>query len=162
MKTGAHTAKDIGVISDTHGLLREEAKEKLQGCGLIIHAGDVGSLSILEELSRIARVEAVRGNVDAGALAELLPETCEVSESGLRILVIHQLDRLDLLHVEPVSLGFDVVVYGHSHRPDVKWRGGVLFLNPGSAGPRRFDLPVSLARIRIEEGRPCPEIITLI
>jgi uncharacterized protein len=153
---------DIGVISDTHGLLRPEALERLAGCGLIIHAGDVGSLSVLEGISAIAPVEAVRGNVDAGALVDLLPLTCELEASGLRIFVIHQLEGLDLLHIDPASLGFDIVVYGHSHRPAVQWHGQVLYLNPGSAGPRRFDLPVSLARIRIEDGRACPELIDLV
>jgi uncharacterized protein len=161
MRAAGHKTMDIGVISDTHGLLREEAKAGLRGCGIIIHAGDVGTLAVLEGLSGIARVEAVRGNVDAGALAELLPETCELEVSGLKIFAIHQLDRLDTLHLDPVSLGFDIIIHGHSHRPAIKWHGDVLLLNPGSAGPRRFDLPVSLARIRVEEGRAHPEIITL-
>jgi uncharacterized protein len=162
MTPGKKGTMDIGVISDTHGLLREEAKAGLEGCDLIIHAGDVGSLAILEELSRMARVEAVRGNVDAGVLAELLPETCELEVSGKKIFVIHQLERLDMLHLDPASLGFDVIIHGHSHKPAIQWRGNVLLLNPGSAGPRRFDLPVSLARLRIEAGEALPEIMTLL
>jgi len=144
---------DIGVISDTHGLLRQEAKAELEGCGLIIHAGDVGTLQVLEGLSGIAGVEAVRGNVDAGALAELLPETLELEVSGLRIFVIHRLDHLDRLHIDPASRGYDMVIHGHSHRPSLEWHGEVLYLNPGSAGPRRFGLPVSLARFSIEDWR---------
>ena len=120
MSSNSYEARDIGVISDTHGLLREEARDRLAGCGLIIHAGDVGSLQVLGDLSSIAEVAAVRGNVDGGALADLLPATCELMVSGLKVFVIHQ---LDLMGFDPASRGIDVVVCGHTHRPASAWKG---------------------------------------
>lgn len=132
-----------GLISDTHGLLRPEAVEGLRGSDWIIHAGDVGRPEILEELRRIAPVTAVRGNVDRGAWAEALPETAVV-EPG--ILVLHDLHQLA---VDPAAEGYRAVVSGHSHQPTRGERDGVLYLNPGAAGPRRFRLPVSVARLEI-------------
>ena len=148
----------VGVISDTHGLLRTEAIEALEGSEVIIHAGDVGSPEVLEALGRIAPVVAVRGNVDTAPWAKKLPAT-EVVEAGGRLLyVLHQLEHLDL---DPVAAGFAAVVYGHSHNPSVEIRGGVLYLNPGSAGPRRFSRPITLVRLRLSEGALAPELVNL-
>ena len=136
--------KTIGLISDTHGLLRPQALRALDGSDLIIHAGDVGDPEILETLKTLAPVFAVRGNVDTDPWALALPET-EVIETGpATIYVLHDVHALDL---DPVAAGFHIVVSGHSHKPSRTKRGGVLFLNPGSAGPRRFDLPVTVARL---------------
>jgi uncharacterized protein len=136
----------IGVISDTHGLLRPEAVEALQGSEVIIHAGDVGTPEVLEALQRIAPVIAVRGNVDTAHWARALQAT-EVVEAGERHLyVLHQIEHLDL---DPIEAGFAAVIYGHSHRPSAEIRKGVLYLNPGSAGPRRFSLPITLVRLRL-------------
>ena len=136
----------IGVISDTHGLLRPEAVEALQGSEVIIHAGDIGSPEVLEALGRIAPVIAVRGNVDTAHWARALP-AAEVAEAGgSHFYVLHQIDHLDL---DPVEAGFAAVIYSHSHQPTAEMRGGVLYLNPGSAGPRRFSLPITLVRLRL-------------
>lgn len=139
----------VGVISDTHGLLRPAAVEALRGSDLIVHAGDVGDAAILDELGAIAPVRAVRGNTDRGELGRRLPATDAVEAGGATLYVIHVVDDLD---VDPVAAGFAAVVYGHSHRPALERRDGVVWLNPGSAGPRRFDLPVTLARMRVTEG----------
>ena len=148
----------VGVISDTHGLLRPEAVGALNGCELIIHAGDVGAPSILEALGRIAPVVAVHGNVDTAPWARTLPMT-EVAEAGRRQLyVLHQIDHLDL---DPGVAGFAAVIYGHSHTPSAEIRRGVLYLNPGSAGPRRFRLPVTLVRLRIDDTSLEPEFVSL-
>jgi putative phosphoesterase len=148
----------VGVISDTHGLLRPEAVGALNGCELIIHAGDVGAPSILEALGRIAAVVAVRGNVDTAPWARTLPMT-EIAEAGRRQLyVLHQIDLLDL---DPGAAGFAAVIYGHSHMPSAEIRRGVLYLNPGSAGPRRFRLPVTLVRLRIDDTSLEPEFVSL-
>lgn len=135
----------IGVISDTHGLLRPEAVEALQGSELIIHAGDVGKPAILDELRKIAPVLAIRGNVDHGIWTQGLPQTRTVEIGGLRIYVIHNIDDLSV----DAAADYIVVICGHSHRPSVFRKNGVLFLNAGSAGPRRFDLPVSVALLRV-------------
>lgn len=148
----------IGVISDTHGLLRPGAVDVLRGADLIVHAGDVGAPDVLPALARLAPVFAVRGNVDREAWARVLPETQVVEAGGLFLYVLHDLGLLDL---DPKAAGFAVVISGHSHRPALAERNGVLFLNPGSAGPRRFDLPVSLARVLIDSGRATAEIIPL-
>ena len=134
----------IGLISDTHGLLRSEAMEALQGSHLIIHAGDVGDPEILARLSSIARVVAIRGNVDQGRWAADLPETALVEAGDVQLYVLHDVNELDL---NPRAAGFDVVVSGHSHQPRQEARNGVLYINPGSAGPRRFRLPVTVARL---------------
>jgi len=148
----------IGVISDTHGLLRVEAIESLRGSEYIIHAGDVGSPEILEQLSAIAPVTAVRGNVDQGAWSRKLPETQVLEVGGISIYVLHDLVQLDL---KPKAAGFSVVVSGHSHIPKQETREGVLYFNPGSAGPRRFKLPVSVGRLVLEHGGVRGEILQL-
>ena len=138
-------AARVGLISDTHGLLRPEALAALQGCDAILHAGDVGRPEVLDGLRRLAaRVVAVRGNVD-GEWAAGLPEATEVDIAGRRILLLHDLKQLG---IEPRA-GIDVVVSGHSHQPRIDRRDGVLYVNPGSAGPRRFRLPVAVARLTI-------------
>ncbi len=132
------------MISDTHGLLREEAVRALEGCELIIHAGDVGNPEILETLKHIAPVVAVRGNTDTAPWAALLPATEIVETSRATIYLLHNLQELDL---DPAAAGFHIVISGHTHQPARSERSGVLYLNPGSAGPRRFDLPITLARL---------------
>jgi uncharacterized protein len=136
--------KRIGLISDTHGLLRKEAVEALRGSELIIHAGDVGKPEILEELRKIAPLVAVRGNVDKEPWAQALPETAVAEAGSVLIYVLHDVKALDL---NPAAAGFQIVVSGHSHKPGKTERAGVLYLNPGSAGPRRFQLPVTLTRL---------------
>ena len=149
----------VGVISDTHGLVRPEALEALEGSGLILHAGDVGGPEVLEALGRVAPVVAVRGNNDRGAWAEALPAYEAVEAGGAFVYVLHDLKELD---IAPAAAGFRVVVSGHSHKPLAEERRGVLYLNPGSAGPRRFKLPVTLARLRLDADRPAAEIINLL
>ncbi len=136
----------VGVISDTHGLLRPEAIQILEGADLIVHAGDIGKPDILRALRKIAPVFAIRGNVDRGVWAQELPETVVVEVGPVKLYVIHDLSALDL---SPETAGFDVVVSGHSHHPSVRAHNGVLFLNPGSAGPRRFKLPVTVAQMQV-------------
>ena len=144
--------KTIGLISDTHGLLRPEAVRALSGVQHIIHAGDIGGPEILEKLRTIAPVDAVRGNNDKGAWAEQIPLYLALDLEGISIHVLHDVNEMD---VDPLAAGFDVVVSGHSHKPKVTERGGVQFVNPGSAGPRRFSLPVTVAHLDItsDEGR---------
>jgi len=134
----------VGLISDTHGLLRPEAMRALAGSDLIIHAGDIGAPEILDALRALAPVAAVKGNVDTGAWAANLPATAVAEAGGTLIYVLHDLGELDL---DPAAAGFGVVVSGHSHKPGSLERGGVLFVNPGSAGRRRFKLPVTVARL---------------
>ena len=136
--------RQIGLISDTHGLLREEALQALGGSNLIIHAGDVGDPNILEALAKIAPVVAVRGNVDTAEWAKSLPETAVAEARGASIYVLHDCNALDL---DPKAAGFHIVVSGHSHKPGRSERNGVLYINPGSAGPRRFTLPITVARL---------------
>jgi uncharacterized protein len=138
----------IGLISDTHGLLRPEAVAGLKGSDLIIHAGDVGRPEILDELRRIAPVVAVRGNIDHGDWASKLPLTAVAEAGPAQIYVLHDLHELDF---DPAAAGFRMVVSGHSHKPASSNRSGVLYVNPGSAGPRRFRLPVALARVDVRE-----------
>jgi putative phosphoesterase len=134
----------IGLISDTHGLLREEAFAALAGSELIIHAGDVGEPEILERLRAIAPLVVVRGNIDKGAWASALPETAAAECAGVNIYVLHDVHALDL---NPMAGGFDIVISGHSHQPSQSTRNGVLYVNPGSAGPRRFNLPITIAKL---------------
>lgn len=136
--------RSLGLISDTHGLLRPEALRALEASDLIIHAGDVGDRKILEELRRLAPVVAVRGNIDADRCCSDLPETAVAEAGSDLIYVVHDIKALDL---NPRAAGFATVVSGHSHKPSHQVRDGVLYLNPGSAGPRRFNLPVTLARV---------------
>ena len=148
----------LGVISDTHGLLRPEAVQALRGVDRIIHAGDVGDPQVLAALESIAPVSAVRGNNDRGGWAQALPHTQLIDAAGSLIYVIHDVAELDL---DPAAAGISVVVAGHSHRPDQHERDGVLWFNPGSAGPRRFKLPIALGRLIIEDGAVRAEIVTL-
>lgn len=148
----------IGVISDTHGLLRLEALRALAGVDAILHAGDVGDPAILEALGKIAPVTAIRGNIDQAGPCGALPETEWVELGGAAFFLIHDLKALDL---DPAAAGIAVVVSGHSHQAKVERRKGVLYLNPGSAGPRRFRLPITLARVRVEDGLVQVEIVEL-
>jgi hypothetical protein len=149
----------IGVLSDTHGLLRPELLPALAGVDHILHAGDVGDPAILTELSRIAPVTAIRGNVDTHGPCSLLPATEAIELAGCLIYIVHSLDDLDL---NPQAAGIGVVLYGHSHKPSTDLRHGVLYLNPGSAGPRRFNLPITYALLRIENSQPQAEILPLL
>lgn len=140
------TARRIGLLSDTHGLLRPEAFEFLRGSDFIVHAGDIGDAAVLDTLRTLAPVTAVRGNNDREAWARAIAET-EVLQAGeVRIYVLHDLAQLDL---DPAAAGFRVVVSGHSHQPRIEERSGVLYVNPGSCGPRRFKLPVAVAELRL-------------
>jgi uncharacterized protein len=150
--------KYIGVISDTHGLLRPQAVAALQGSALIIHAGDVGRPEILDQLRRMVPVVAVRGNVDRDAWADRLPMSEIVEHDGVRLYVLHILEDLDL---DPPTAGFHAVITGHTHRPKIETRDGVLYFNPGSAGPRRFDLPVSVGRLSMTDGKLSAELVYL-
>ena len=155
MAAGVHT---LGVISDTHGLVRPEALAALAGVERIVHAGDIGSRDVLDALARVAPVTAVRGNNDRGGWAADIPETEVVEVGGLCLYVLHDLHELDL---DPRAAGFAAVISGHSHQPRLEERDGVLYLNPGSAGPRRFKLPISLARLTIAHRRVRAELVTL-
>ena len=148
----------VGVISDTHGIVRPEAVEALRDSELIVHAGDVGTPEVLTQLRAIAPTIAVRGNVDRDAWAQSLPLTQIVEIGEVRIYVLHDVSDLD---VDPTAAELAAVVSGHSHRATAEVRGGVLFLNPGSAGPRRFSLPVTIARLRIVGKSLFPELIEL-
>jgi putative phosphoesterase len=148
----------IGVISDTHGLLRPEAVQLLRNTDLIIHGGDIGKAAILDALRALAPVKAVRGNVDREPWARNLPkaEAFEIGELG--VYVLHNLGEISLV---PEAAGFKIVVSGHSHQPLIQERNGVLFVNPGSAGPRRFRLPVSIALLQVQDASVEPELVTL-
>ena len=148
----------VGVISDTHGLLRPEAVAALHGVDLILHAGDVGPAEILDQLRQIAPTTAVRGNVDTAIWTTALPISDVISVGGLELYMLHDRTALDL---DPVAAGFAAVIFGYSHRPGAEMRDGVLHLNPGSAGPRRFTLPVTIARLTIAHGRLAHEVVEL-
>jgi len=148
----------IGVISDTHGLVRPEVARAFDGVDLILHAGDVGNPQVLKELSSIARVIAVRGNNDKGPWAEAIPETEVVRIGRVSIYILHNLKETE---GDPADRNCQVVISGHSHRPSIERRGGVLFLNPGSAGPRRFRLPITVARLTIGGSAVNGKIIDL-
>jgi putative phosphoesterase len=148
----------VGVISDTHGLLRPEAVQALGGVDRILHGGDVGAPEILKELETIAPVTAVRGNVDGGSWARKLPLSEVIEVEGVSIYILHILENLDL---KPEVAGFKVVVYGHSHVAKIEEKNGVLYFNPGSAGPRRFKLPVTVGRLWIDRGKVKAEIVKL-
>jgi putative phosphoesterase len=152
------TRISVGVISDTHGLLRPEAVSALQGSALIVHAGDVGNADVLERLRAIAPTIAVRGNVDKGEWAGALRATDVVEVGALHLYVLHELSALDL---NPRAAGFAAVISGHTHRPSAEVRDSVLYLNPGSAGPRRFTLPVTVARLRVAGTHLSHEIVEL-
>ena len=148
----------VGVIADTHGLIRPEALVALNKSALIVHAGDIGDLCVLESLRAIAPLVAVRGNIDKGEWAQDLPESEIVEVAKTWLCVIHDINNLDL---DPVAAGFSAVISGHSHRPSIQTRNGVLLINPGSAGPRRFNLPVSVALIEVKGGKVEPRLIEL-
>lgn len=148
----------LGLISDTHGLLRNEAIEALRGSELILHAGDVGDPEILKKLRSIAPVIAIRGNIDTDPWADTLPATEAVSAAGVNIYMLHNLESLDLV---PEGAGFAIVLSGHSHKPMQELRRNVLYINPGSAGPRRFQLPVTVARLDLTAHPLQAEIISL-
>ena len=148
----------IGVISDTHGLLRPEALAALKGAERIIHAGDVGDPAILDALGAIAPVLAVRGNIDRGAWANTLPSSRVVESSERAIYVLHDIAELEL---DPAAAGFHAVITGHSHRPAIENKDGVLYFNPGSAGPRRFRLPITLGRLTVSPEGLQAELVDL-
>jgi len=145
----------VGVISDTHSLLRPEASEYLCGSDIIVHAGDIGSVDVIVELEKIAPVKAIRGNIDKGSWADEFPEVEVVEVHGKYLYILHSLNDLDL---DPIAAGFDVVISGHSHVPKMEEIDGVLYLNPGSAGPRRFKLPIALAKLSVTESNISAEI----
>ena len=154
----------VGLIADTHGLLRPEAVAALDGCAHIVHAGDIGSRTgdprvVLDALARIAPLTVVRGNNDRASWAATIPYTVDIEFDGVRIHVLHILGELA---IDPAAEGMNVVVSGHSHQPRIETQAGVLFVNPGSAGPRRFKLPVSVARLWVEDGRAEAELVTLL
>ena len=150
-ETGAtNLIRTLGLISDTHGLLRNEALKALRGCELLIHAGDVGNAEILDELATIAPVVAVRGNIDRTPPVASLPQTAVAEAADDSFYVLHDIEQLDL---DPRAAGFAAVVYGHSHLPLQRQKAGVLYINPGSAGPRRFRLPVTVARMHRSGGK---------
>jgi uncharacterized protein len=148
----------VGVISDTHGLLRAETVELLRGSEHIIHAGDIGAPEIIPELEKIAPVTAIRGNVDTQAWARKFAETEVVELGGVFLYVIHDVNAIDL---NPKAAGFAAVISGHSHKPKQEVKDGVLYFNPGSAGPRRFKLPISVGRLVIMEGKVSGEILEI-
>lgn len=148
----------VGLISDTHGLIRAEALEALRGSEIIIHCGDIGDASVMDALRTIAPVRAIRGNNDKGAWARGIPSTDVVEVGGLAIYVLHNVAELDL---DPGAAGFSAVVFGHSHKPAIEMRGETLFVNPGSAGPRRFTLPVTVATLVLRSGRCEAKIVEL-
>ncbi len=159
MMVGRRMAKHrVGVISDTHGLLRPEAVQALEGTELIIHAGDVGKPEVLEALRQVARVVAVRGNIDTGLWAQELPETAVAEVDGAWLYVLHDVKQLDL---DPLSAGFRGVICGHSHRPSIEEKNGMLYVNPGSAGPRRFKLPVSVALLESDKNKLDARLVEL-
>ncbi|MEN3274483.1 MAG: uncharacterized protein V7631_273 [Massilia sp.] len=149
----------VGLISDTHGLLRPEALAFLAGCDHIVHGGDIGNAGILDRLAELAPLTTVRGNNDREAWARAIPHSARLDLGGVALYAIHDLKELD---IDPVAAGIRVLVSGHSHRPGCSERGGVLYINPGSAGRRRFSLPISAAELVIEGGVVRPRIVTLV
>ena len=152
-----HITTTLGIISDTHGLLRPEAKDVLHGCTAIVHAGDIGKREVLEQLRELAPLTAIRGNVDTWG--EDLPQTAVLTLHGVRLYVIHNVNELE---IDPRAAGYDAVISGHSHVPKAEDVDGVLYLNPGSAGPRRFKLPVCVAKLHIGDDGLKPELIELV
>jgi len=152
------TRRCVGLISDTHDLLRLEAVRALQGSDWIVHAGDIGKASVLTALRAVAPVTAVRGNIDKGGWAQALPKTAALEIDQVRLYVVHDINELDVV---PEAAGFKVVVSGHSHQPSIHERNGVIFVNPGSVGPRRFNLPVSMARMYVQGNSVDVTLMTL-
>lgn len=155
-KALSNTQGVIGLISDTHGLMRPEALVALKGVDAIIHAGDVGKPEVLAQLEAIAPVVSIRGNNDTGSWAKSLPETKSLKVGSIRLFVIHDVKELKF---DPAARGYQIVVSGHSHKPSVAERDGVVFVNPGSAGPRRFKLPVAVAKLTIAGGKAKARIV---
>jgi putative phosphoesterase len=153
-----HSIKDVGVISDTHGLLREQALAALAGCELIIHAGDIGTPEVLERLREIAPVRAVRGNNDRGVWARSLPLNDVIEIGAHHVYLLHDIAELA---IDPAAASMAAVITGHSHKPAAEVREGVLYFNPGSAGPRRFKLPIAVARLRVSKNGIEHEIVEL-
>ncbi len=151
--------KNIGIISDTHSLLRPEAISLLQGCDRIFHAGDIGCLEIIEKLSSIAPVTAIKGNIDKDEWASDFPDSEAIEIGGKFIYMLHNLRDLD---IDPVAAGFDIIISGHSHKSDIEHKDEIIYLNPGSAGPRRFKLPITLAKIEISDDNISTEIIEIV
>lgn len=151
-------SKTVGIISDTHGLLRPEVEKALAGCEQILHAGDVGDNEVLARLKRIAPVLAVRGNMDHGSWSHSLPVNEMVEIAGVFFYILHDLHHLDL---DPSAAGIHVVVSGHTHQPELLQKDGVIYLNPGSAGHRRYDYPVSVARVHIQNLTATPHIVEI-
>ena len=149
-------ARFIGVISDTHSLMREAALQALRGSEHILHAGDIGHLAVIEGLRKLCPVTAIRGNVDHGPWAEAFPETAALTLHSASIYMLHDVKQLDF---DPAAADFGIVISGHSHQPGTFERDGVFYLNPGSAGPRRFRLPVTVARLRLHGQTPSVEFI---
>jgi putative phosphoesterase len=148
----------IGLISDTHGLVIPEALKALQGVDLVIHAGDIGKPEVLDALKVISPLVAIKGNNDTGAWAKALPDTQMVQAADTKLFVIHNVNELDC---DPAVAGYNVVISGHSHKPSILTREGVLFVNPGSAGPRRFKLPIAVAKLFIQNRKINTELIEL-
>jgi len=148
----------VGVISDTHGRMHPKAEEALRGSDVILHAGDIGSAEIITTLKRIAPVHAIVGNIDIEPLTSRYPATEVVEVNGRNFYMLHNVRAIDL---DPKAAGFAAVIFGHSHKPEFYFEKGVLFFNPGSAGPRRFSLPISVGKIRIENGELLPDIVIL-
>jgi uncharacterized protein len=148
----------IGIISDTHGLLRPEALAQLSGSDYIVHGGDIGNSAILDQLASLAPLTAVRGNNDHGPWADAVPDTAMLETGGVRIYAVHDIACID---IDPAAADVQVVVYGHSHRPLVERRAGVLYINPGSAGPRRFKLPITVAELIVDGSSLAARIIEL-
>jgi putative phosphoesterase len=148
----------VGVISDTHGLLRPQALQFLKGSELIIHCGDICQPAVIDELSRMAPVRAVRGNNDQGSWSDELPESATIRLGEILIYVIHDLSQLD---IDPVAAGVAIVLSGHSHQPSITHRDGITYLNPGSAGPRRFKLPICVAELVIDGKAVMPRIVQI-
>ncbi len=147
----------IGVISDTHGLLRPEAEKYLEGSDVIIHAGDIGNVEIINRLRKITMVYAIRGNIDKEKWADEFPETLELEIFNKKIFIIHNIKDADI----GSEKNYNIIISGHSHKPMIKKANGILYINPGSAGKRRFSLPISIAQIKIIEGNISAEIIEL-
>src|SRR5215210_5378128 len=148
----------IGIISDTHGVLRPEAIRQLAGADHIIHAGDIGAPEVIEGLGRIAPTTAIRGNIDTGGWAKDYPDTEIVVLGGRAFYVLHNVKEMQL---DPAASGFDVVISGHSHRPKIETKNGVLYVNPGSAGPRRFKLPIAVAIVTLSDCALLPRILEI-
>lgn len=150
--------KRIGIVSDSHSLVRSEVIEALGGCDHILHAGDIGSQAVIDELSRVSSVTAINGNIDKGELGARYPSEEVIEIDNIYIYMLHNIHDLDL---DPVAAGFQVVVSGHSHKPSIENKEGVLYINPGSIGPRRFKLPIALAILVVENEELCAEVLEI-